>query len=257
MSTIAIGDIHGNLLALVDLLSQLQSEVRPDDIVVFLGDYIDRGPETKRCIDTILAFRRDTSAEVVCLRGNHEDCLLRTWHDFRRHSWLLGMEAFETIASYSTEAASILRNAVSTAGAELYLSHSPLPYDVFFDVVPVAHRTFLENLALYYESSDCVCVHGGVDPAIVRLQDQLPDALIWGGDGFPDAYDGADLVVYGHRNNADVDADHWPHPKTIGRTIGIDTIAHGVLTAVRLPDRRIFQSRRTETTARFPASHSS
>jgi hypothetical protein len=50
--------------------------------------------------------------------------------------------------------------------------------------------------------------------------------------------------VYGHRNNAVVSADGWPSPAILGRTIGIDTISHGVLTAVRLPDGRVFQSAR-------------
>jgi hypothetical protein len=50
--------------------------------------------------------------------------------------------------------------------------------------------------------------------------------------------------VYGHWNNADVGADGWPRPMVIGNTVGIDTISHGVLTAIRMPDRRVFQSGR-------------
>jgi serine/threonine protein phosphatase 1 len=76
MATIAIGDIHGNHSALIDVLDQIRSEVDAGDTVVFLGDYIDRGPDTKRCIDAILSFRQEVKAEVVCLRGNHEDWLL-------------------------------------------------------------------------------------------------------------------------------------------------------------------------------------
>jgi hypothetical protein len=52
--------------------------------------------------------------------------------------------------------------------------------------------------------------------------------------------------VYGHWDNAALEADGWPAPKIVGRTIGLDTIAHGVLTAVRLPDQRVFQSARYE-----------
>ena len=62
----------------------------------------------------------------------------------------------------------------------------------------------------------------------------------------PKGYDGAEVVVYGHRNNAALDADGWPAPMIVGRTIEVDTISHGVLTAVRLPDRRVFQSARYE-----------
>lgn len=72
MATIAVGDIHGHRDALVDLLERL-THIRAGDTVVFLGDYIDRGPLSRDCIDVILAFRRDASVNVVCLCGNHED----------------------------------------------------------------------------------------------------------------------------------------------------------------------------------------
>jgi serine/threonine protein phosphatase 1 len=55
--TVAVGDVHGNLAALIDLLGQLGAELRERDVLVFLGDYIDRGPDTRGCIDAILEFR--------------------------------------------------------------------------------------------------------------------------------------------------------------------------------------------------------
>jgi hypothetical protein len=149
MATIAIGDVHGNCAALDDLLRQLTTHVGPGDVVVFLGDYIDRGPKTRECIDRY-----------------------------------------------------------------------------------------------YYQSPDCLCTHGGLDPRVVSVHDQPSHALIWGAAGFPAKYDGPQTVVYGHRNNAIVNAEGWPSPAILGQTIGIDTISHGVLTAVRLPDQRVFQSAR-------------
>src|SRR5437763_16211960 len=131
MRTIAVGDIHGNLAALNDVLRQIRGELASGDTVVFLGDYIDRGPDTRGCIDAVLAFQHDVTANVVCLVGNHEDWFLRTLRDYGRHSWLIGMEAFETIRSYSVDAERVLRDAVSNAGPELYLGHSELPYGVF------------------------------------------------------------------------------------------------------------------------------
>ena len=244
MATIAIGDIHGNLPALDDLLGQIRGEAGEGDTVVFLGDYIDRGSDTKECVEALLAFQRDVKAAVICLCGNHEDWLLRTLADFRRHSWLLGMEALDTIRSYSPIAAQTLRDAASEAGMSLILSPPALPYEVFFNVVPQAHLRFFRGLVPFYQSADCLCVHGGVNPRVSRIQEQTREAVIWGGEGFPDQYDGAETVVYGHRNNADVAADGWPKPRIIGRTIGLDTISHGVLTAMRLPDQRLFQSGR-------------
>ncbi len=115
MATIAVGDIHGNLAALHDVLDQIHGESGRGDTIVFLGDYIDRGPDSKGCVDTVLRFQDEVEAEVVCLLGNHEDWLLRTLHDYRRHSWLLGMEAFDTIRSYSVDAVETLREALSNA----------------------------------------------------------------------------------------------------------------------------------------------
>ena len=71
--------------------------------------------------------------------------------------------------------------------------------------------------------------------------------MIWGAGSFPDGYQGAEVVVYGHWDNAALDADGWPTPMIVGNTIGIDTISHGVLTGMRLPDRRVFQSARYDS----------
>ena len=248
MATIAIGDIHGNLAALNDLLEQVSREIAGGDTVVFLGDYIDRGSESKGCVDAILRFEREVSAEVICLLGNHEEWFLRTRHDYRRHSWLLGMEAFDTIRSYSVEAERTLREAVANQGLHIYLDHPALPYEAFFDCVPEEHIRFFEGLRHYHQSADCLCTHGGLDPRAGGVQEQPPQALIWGAGDFPGAYEGAEIVVYGHRNNAVLNADGWPAPSMAGRTIGIDTISHGVLTAIRLPDQRVFQSARFRIT---------
>jgi serine/threonine protein phosphatase 1 len=244
MATIAIGDIHGNAAALDDLLGQLRGEATRRDTVVFVGDYIDRGPDSKACVDRILGFRRDAAAAVVCLRGNHEDWMLRTLDDYTRHSWLLAMEGLDTIRSYSPEAADLLQRSISLAGLSLFVDRRSLPYDVFFACLPPAHLSFFRDLALLYRGPDGLCTHGGLDPRVPRLEDQTADALIWGGDGFPDTYRGEETIAYGHRNDAVLDAQGWPHPRIAGATIGLDTISHGVLTAVRLEDRRVFQSRR-------------
>ena len=246
MATIAVGDIHGNRPALNDILAQIRSEVAESDSIVFLGDYIDRGPDSRGCIDAVLGFQREVSAEVICLLGNHEDWFLRTLRDYHRHSWLLGMEAFDTIRSYSVDAARVLRDAVSEAGPELILGDCALPYEVFFDCVPPAHVRFFDRLRSFYQSPDCVCTHGGLDPRVSGVHVQAREALIWGAGGFPSQYGGAETVVYGHWNNAVLNDEGWPAPAIVGCTIGIDTIAHGVLTAIRLPDHRVFQSARYE-----------
>lgn len=243
MATVAIGDIHGQVKPLCDLLERVRPNIGAADTVVFLGDYIDRGTDTRACIDAILEFSASVPAKVVCLRGNHEEWMLHTMGDYTQHSWLLGMKALTTIRSYSVEAADAIAAAATTAAGALDAPGCPLPYELFFDGLPAAHRAFFETLRLSYETPECVCAHGGLDPAIEDLAGQ-GRALVWGARGFPQSYTGTKPVVYGHHNNADVDAADWPQPRIIGATYGLDTIAHGVLTAVRLPGPYVLQSAR-------------
>ncbi len=245
MATIAIGDIHGQLKPLCDLLERVRPNIGADDTVVFLGDYIDRGADTRGCIDAILDFTSTVPARVVCLRGNHEDRFLRTMHDYTHHAWLLGMEADRTIRSYSVEAAEAIRAAARAARTSVYEGTCGLPYELFVEAMPAAHRQFFESLRLYHETTECLCSHGGVDPAVAGL-DAQGRALVWGAPGFPDAYAGDRTVIYGHLNNAQVDGDDWPNPRVVGNTFGLDTIAHGVLTAMRLPGPYVLQSARYE-----------
>lgn len=248
MATVVIGDIHGNLRALNDLLTKVQANLRPEDTVVFLGDYIDRGPDSKGCVDRILEFRATESATVVALIGNHEDWMLRALRDPTRHSWLLGMEAFDTISSYSREVAAELRASMEAAGPRLITEREALPYNLFFDIVPKSHMEFFQTLKTYWRTPDAVCVHGGLDPTKTGLEQQKREALIWGTADFVHKYSGPDLIVYGHWGDAPLNADGWPVPRLHAHTIGIDTIAHGVLTAIRLPDRSFLQSARHDST---------
>jgi serine/threonine protein phosphatase 1 len=211
---------------------------------VCLGDYIDSGPDSRGCIDALLSFRRASPATVVCLRGNHEDWFLRTQADYSRHSWLLGMEGLGTVRSYSVEAEQALRQAAVEAGPQLFLGRCRLPYDRFFDAVPESHLAFFAALALYFEGPDCICTHAGLDPHADTMAEQSPSCFIWGHDAFPAEYRGVRPVVYGHCDNADIDPHGWPRPRLNDHAIGIDTISHGVLTAIRLTDRRVFQSGR-------------
>ncbi len=67
MATIAIGDIHGHYRALADLLERLLPQIHADDTLVFLGDYIDRGPDSKDCVEEIIRLKQDAPFSVVTL----------------------------------------------------------------------------------------------------------------------------------------------------------------------------------------------
>jgi hypothetical protein len=120
---------------------------------------------------------------------------------------------------------------------------------VFFAAMPAAHRDFLLSLDRFHDSDDCICTHAGVHPSILDLgrQGRIPT---WGHATFPEEYRGERPVVYGHTNDAELDAAGWPWPRIVGRTYGLDTIGYGVLTALRLPDAEVIQSARYEDAVR-------
>jgi hypothetical protein len=162
-------------------------------------------------------------ADVVCLRGNHEAWMLEPRDDHTRHSWLLGMKALTTIRSYSAEAAEALGAAAADARGRLYDDGHPLPYELFFDAMPAAHRAFFDTLREVHETPECVCAHGGLNPALESLAGR--PRLIWARTDFR-GLRRFRPVVYGHHNNARVDDDDWPHPRIVGATYGLDT-THG------------------------------
>ena len=153
------------------------------------------------------------------------------------HSWLLAMDGFTTIRSYSPEAERAIRDAAAAAGRDL-LNGTALPYDLFFDAMPLERREFLASLDRYCQTPECVCSHAGVHPTIANLARQ-GKLLTWGHRDFPEEYAGEAHVMYGHHNDPDLDAGGWPRPRIVGRAIGLDTISFRVLTAVALPGPRV------------------
>jgi hypothetical protein len=171
--------------------------------------------------------------------------MLQSLRDPTRHSWLICTDALTTIASYSETAAATLRLAFEDAGPRLLSGDIALPYHAFFDSLPPSHLDFFNHLKPYHRSPDVLCVHGGADLNGNPPETSDLDAVVWGVLGWPDEYQGRDNVVYGHWDNAPLDENGWPFPRVLpNRTFGIDTISRGVLTALRFPDIKLYQSRR-------------
>jgi len=110
--------------------------------------------------------------------------------------------------------------------------------------MPREHIRFFRELKTFHRTPDVICVHGGL--SLDGILDPLDDNVhVWGPLGFPEDYAGVDPVVYGHRDNAVVNGDGSVRPCVeSNHTYGIDTVSHGVLTAMRFPGRRVWQSRR-------------
>ena len=262
MATIAIGDVHGNYEALEDLLAKVVPELQAADTLVFLGDLIDRGSHSRQVVERVVQLRGNSPFAVVALMGNHEEWMLESLRDPCCHSWLLGMGALDTISSYSPAAAQTIRQGLEQAGLELFERRIRLPYEAFFNTLPPGHLELFNNLQLLHRSPDVVCVHGGIDLE-GKIEGTDSKTCIWGPEGFPEAYAGEPKVVYGHHSDAIEDSGAWPQPRVgRNRTYGIDSIVTGVLTAMRFPDGKVYQSARfrdvqLSSPARNPASNES
>lgn len=188
----AVGDIHGHL----DLLESLHEMIRADAAahacerrrVVYLGDYIDRGPASRQVIDTLIAQPLE-GFEAVHLLGNHEQFLCRFLRDPDiGDTWLFnGGEA--TLHSYGLDP----RQAPPRGEDRLDWLARRLG-----EVLPAAHRAFLDRLQLRHETGDYLFVHAGVRPGI-PLERQRAEDLIWIREPFLGSNEEfGRLVVHGH-----------------------------------------------------------
>ena len=204
--TFVIGDIHGCSDLLVELLEKIKP-LAPDDTVIFIGDYIDRGPDSRDVIDIILQLRAD-HGRVLTLRGNHEVMLLDAMHGYGQTEFLANGGA-ATLRSYGIPPESINDLAA---------------------LLPPEHLVFMQDLLPYWEDEYYIYVHAGLQPG-VHLTQQTPDWLFWSRESFiHSTYDFGKIVIYGHT----------PHdkPKIDANKIGIDTgaVYGGCLTCLKLPD---------------------
>lgn len=242
MATYAIGDIHGHRAALDALLAELLPLLTAAEELVFLGDYLDRGPDTKGVLDRLVAVERETHARVTFLLGNHEQWFLETLREPTKTSWLLGMEGLSTIESYSPSLADELGASLRALGPRLLTREATFTLEPFFAIFPREHARFLETrLVPFHRTPDVICVHGGLAARPPEHEDAR--TLVWGPPSFPTSYEGTELVVYGHHADPIIEDGH-PRPRVVatatgGASFGIDTIAHGALTAMRFPDRAV------------------
>ena len=203
----AIGDIHGCLAHLESLMEKISPSFNPDDdTLVFLGDYIDRGPEPKGVVDYVLQLQKELR-HVLCLKGNHEDMLLDWVINGRNYDLYIYNGGGSTIRSYSLD-------------GEFHL--------------PPEHRDFFKSLRLYYETDDYVFVHAGLRRGI-PLPQQDPHDLVWIRDEFIHApHNSNKLVIFGHT----------PYHQVLlaDDKMGIDTgaVYGGKLTCLELPDLRFY-----------------
>jgi diadenosine tetraphosphatase ApaH/serine/threonine PP2A family protein phosphatase len=220
----AIGDIHGRADLLGSLVELIEADARGQAgirqrTLVFLGDYVDRGPDSRGVVAELLAGPPE-GFEARYLKGNHEALLLNFLDDARYlDHWLMnGGEA--TMRSYGVDTEALAR---SRARPETWRA-------AFAEALPQSHLRFFKNLKLSVSLGDYFFVHAGVRPG-VPLAVQIEEDLIWIRGPFLDhASPFGKVVVHGHTPT------HLPVVRP--NRIGIDTgaIFTDRLTALRLQD---------------------
>jgi serine/threonine protein phosphatase 1 len=204
--TYAIGDIHGSLDKLKILVEGCRQDAdgRPM-LLVFLGDYIDRGPEAAGVVRFVLSLQQEMPQRVIALKGNHEAWALATLDEMApATSWLLNGGA-STLESYGVKHVGDL---------------------------PPTHLEWMQALPLTYDDGRRFFVHAGVDPQ-KPLDAQEESALLWIRDPFlQDPRDYGRLVVHGHTPLAD------GRPELRSNRLNLDTAAvfGGPLTAAVFDD---------------------
>ncbi len=224
----AIGDIHGR----VDLLACMTDMILEDashrsarhKVIVYLGDYIDRGDNSYDVIEFLINQRdcKDGFRRVFLL-GNHEDEMLGFLRgDSFGFSWIEYCGGKETIRSYGVEP-HLLEHDIHGSTSMIRRALQ--------ECVPASHEAFLKSLVLTHEEGDYLFVHAGIRPDI-PIAEQDPDDLIWIREDF----------LYSHRNFGKVvvhgHSISWDGPAIRPNRIGIDTgaFATGVLTCLVLHD---------------------
>ena len=224
-----VGDIHGRF----DLLTELVSMIKRDaldfggsKVIVYLGDYIDRGPESKQVLDFLVAGPPE-GFDQVCLLGNHEKAMLDFLMVPEQCAAWLGFGGRETLESYGVSEDDVESRWVLTELRNLLKSK-----------LPESHREFLRDCSLTHSEGDYFFAHAGVKPGCpLDLQD--PKDLMWIRDEFTQSdQDHGAVVVHGH--------SIMEKPVFRSNRIGIDTGAFytGVLTALILEgeDQRLLQT---------------
>lgn len=220
----AIGDIHGRL----DLLDRLLGHIAEDIglapaarvVVVFLGDLIDRGADSRAVIERVIAGPpRDgplAASRYVSLRGNHEDILLQFLADFSVGPRWFRNGGLEAVRSYVGE-------------VDAHLAHDyPRLQKMLYRALPTHHLRFLSSIPAWHQEGDYLFVHAGIRPGI-DLERQDPYDLMWIREPFLSAHETLPkMVVHGHTVVNEPEVRH--------NRIGIDTGAYrtGRLTALVL-----------------------
>ncbi len=205
----SVGDIHGRYDLLLECLEKIERDAATfdgDTFEVFLGDYVDRGPQSAEVVKT-LASGQSGARTRICLKGNHEEMLMQCLRDPHSLFEWLNYGGRETLASYG------INDGGGDISRDLESIHSQL-----LEAVAGAPRTFFERLESSFELGDYYFVHAGIKPKR-KLSEQTDDDRLWIRDEFLQ-FSGyhPKRVVHGHTPVAE--------PEVLPNRINLDTGAY-------------------------------
>lgn len=213
----AVGDIHGRADLLAETIARIEEDQqrRPvaQAVEIYLGDYVDRGPDSRSVIDMLAA--RLVRHGAVCLRGNHDALLDAFIHDFATLEIWRPLGALATLASYG-----VVPESGRDSDRDMHAR--------FLNALPRAHVLFLQCLRDSFVCGDFLFVHAGIRPG-VAIEHQRARDLMWIRGEFLDSpLDHGTFVVHGHTPVPHLDIRH--------NRVNIDTGAWktGVLTCIAI-----------------------
>jgi serine/threonine protein phosphatase 1 len=178
--TYAIADLHGRFDLLEMALACIVERAEPPATCVTLGDYVDRGPDSRKIIERLMAGLGREGWRLICLKGNHEDIMWQTCRKLPDVDWWLTNGGGATLVSYGQK-----------EGDEADVT-----------MVPAAHLDWIGRLPLIYVDRHRIFVHAGIDPNC-PLDEQDVENVIW--KIYPDDDDGGHgqrHLVHGHHQHA-------------------------------------------------------
>ncbi len=185
----AVGDIHGRLDLLNQLLARIDADIAlrptPRPLYVFLGDYIDRGSSSRETIDRLI--EHGARHESVFLKGNHELIAIKCLSDRSLFDQWLRLGGLETLVSYGVPPETL---ANGTQIAEIQ--------SAFHHALPQTHFRFFRDLKNSFECGDFFFAHAGVRPGVELSQQKESDLLWIRGEFLSSTDDFGKIVVHGH-----------------------------------------------------------